>query len=627
MKNYSLVLMLLAFLIIGGLSVQAQQTISQNNSMSIGIGVGITCNENGINTGGGTINDTHFYRYFDLPNDYNIQTGFTVSSVNFGILWFVSGGSGYPITINIYSAEIGEFPDVDMTLQGSATYTATGSELFALIEHDLNAEIPAGEAMVMEMFLPEDETVSLIPGFNLNGDSKPAYISAETCDIPNPVTVASLNPAYEDLAIVFAVKGYSCDPSDVPYLQDFESADVPDIPVCTVIENAGEGNDWEVFSGNNGEFSGKYIKYEADASNDADAWFYTKGINLTGGETYEISYDYGSSSFPESLKVMYGTSQSHESMVYLLAEYLDFSTDENALNDTIEFIPSESGVYYFGFNAFSFADQGEIYVDNILIELLTEENPDFCSIEYPEQLDGGLGDLQQLIVAADFYIEAGTVMDINQFVVHIFGNITDANIYFYEDLGGGMPGDLITSYYSVAPSSQTYVLTNFGYNIYNNVFDLPESIQLDGGSTGKTYWIGLETTAGSEGTSNFWSKSDSFYGYLPYYSNDGGASWAIDTNNMDLAFTLNGECGDLGIKELESFEVAYYPNPVEDVLNLNSEKPIKQAEIISMAGNKVYVFKNPENEKINLDMLNPGIYIVRVILENGQSKSFKIIKK
>lgn len=616
----------ISFFVLATSSVGAQQIITQNNSFSIAIGLGMTCNEGGLSNGNGKTKETHYYRYFDLPNAHGIANGFTVSSVQFGILWFVSGGTGYPITINIYSAEIGDFPNVNQTLQGTATYVSAGNEMFKLVELDLNAEIPAGEAMVMEMVLPEDGVTNIIPGFNQMGDSNPAYISAEFCDLPNPESFETVFADIDNFAIVFVVKGDSCDAVNPPYLENFETAIAPTIPICTAVENTGSGNEWEVFAGVNGEFDGQYLKYTAHETNDANAWFYTRGINLAEGETYEISYDYGSSTSSESLKIAYGLSKNHNEML-VLAEHDEINTSGSVLTNTIAFSPSNTGVYYFGFNAFSSANQGELYVDNISVELISEEDPNQCSVEYEGQINGGLGDLQQLILAADFTVEADTTMEINQFIVNIFGNITDATIYFYKN-ASGMPGELLQAYHSLPPASQTYIGTNFGYLIYENVFEFTEPIQLVGDGSDTTYWVGIETTAGSQGAQNFWEKENSFHGHLPFYSTDGGYSWSVDPNNMDLAFVINGICTDeLGIGHLDLLDFAYYPNPVNDILKIDSQNPIKTVEVFNTLGQIVLKSNQMKDGQINLNQLDAGIYFFRVMLEGNYIETFKIIKK
>src|SRR5690606_1668633 len=85
-----------------------------------------------------------------------------------------------------------------------------------------------------------------------------------------------------------------CDPVNVPYTQDFESAAVPAMPDCTSIENAGNGNNWTTTNTPDNEFTGTYLSYKYHSSNAANAWFYTQGINLTAGTAYKITYEYGS---------------------------------------------------------------------------------------------------------------------------------------------------------------------------------------------------------------------------------------------------------------------------------------------------------------------------------------------
>jgi hypothetical protein len=162
-----------------------------------------------------------------------------------------------------------------------------------------------------------------------------------------------------------------CDPVSVPYSQDFESVTTPAIPICTSIENAGTGNNWKTASPGLYGFTTKCLNYTYNSYNAANAWFFTAGINLTAGTSYRISYNYGSSSttyFPENLKVAYGVSASSTSMTTVLATHTNILTN-SAPSSTVDFTPSTTGIYYFGFNAFSDTDMDNLYVDNISIIL------------------------------------------------------------------------------------------------------------------------------------------------------------------------------------------------------------------------------------------------------------------
>lgn len=159
----------------------------------------------------------------------------------------------------------------------------------------------------------------------------------------------------------------ACGISDVPYFQNFESATVPGLPVCTSIENAGTGNNWKTLSTTSAGFSSKVLNYSYNASNPANAWFFTNGINLTGGAVYQISYRYGNSgtTFPEKLRVAYGTSANSASMATELANHPNVSG--NATTNMVSFTVPSTGVYYFGYNAYSAADQNQLYLDDIAI--------------------------------------------------------------------------------------------------------------------------------------------------------------------------------------------------------------------------------------------------------------------
>ena len=156
----------------------------------------------------------------------------------------------------------------------------------------------------------------------------------------------------------------------IPYSQNMESATVPGLPNCTSIENDGSGNDWDTENNPGNGFTSNTLVYEYSYSYAADAWFYTGAIQMYTGTTYRISFLYGthSTSYIEKLKVNYGTSNTSASMTTNLLDYNSISgtTPQYAYYDFT--VPSD-GVYYFGFNCYSSANQLDLYVDDILIEV------------------------------------------------------------------------------------------------------------------------------------------------------------------------------------------------------------------------------------------------------------------
>jgi hypothetical protein len=185
-----------------------------------------------------------------------------------------------------------------------------------------------------------------------------------------------------------------CEAVDVPYVQTFESAVVPGLPECTTIENAGSGNNWQTTNGSNGQFTGTYLRYGWNSSNNANAWFYTQGINLEEGNSYKVSYEYGSAVgalYAENLGVAYGTENTHTAMT-TIATHEGILSSYNKLTNEVVVTPTASGVYYFGFNAYSPADMFYLVLDNVKVELVGEEGgeePTYCEPE----LDCTDGDL------------------------------------------------------------------------------------------------------------------------------------------------------------------------------------------------------------------------------------------
>src|SRR5690606_34676007 len=90
-------------------------------------------------------------------------------------------------------------------------------------------------------------------------------------------------------------------------------------------------------------------------------------------------------------------------------------------------------------------------------------------------------------------------------------------------------------------------------------------------------------------------------------------------------YTVN--VGQLGINNLNSFDLSYHPNPVKDVLNFNSDKNILNISVYNLAGQEILSNAKLTNKQLNLASLVPGTYVFRVTLEGGKTQTFKIIKK
>ncbi len=161
-----------------------------------------------------------------------------------------------------------------------------------------------------------------------------------------------------------------CGPTGIPYTQDFESATIPGLPICTAIQNAGSGNNWVTANAPGSGFTSKTLRYAYNATNAADAWFFTQGLNLTAGTSYRLTFNYGNNSttYIESMKVNFGTTANATSMTTNIIDYQSI-TGAVLNSSTNDFTPTTTGVYYIGFHAYSIANQFNLHLDDIVVTL------------------------------------------------------------------------------------------------------------------------------------------------------------------------------------------------------------------------------------------------------------------
>jgi hypothetical protein len=100
-----------------------------------------------------------------------------------------------------------------------------------------------------------------------------------------------------------------------------------------------------------------------------------------------------------------------------------------------------------------------------------------------------------------------------------------------------------------------------------------------------------------------------------------------DVNNRAILNANSIKVKDLpvGISEFNESRTTIYPNPATNVLNVISEKEIRNVEIYNVQGQLVKSISDNVNS-IGISELNDGIYFVKIYTENGTA-THKFIKK
>lgn len=174
----------------------------------------------------------------------------------------------------------------------------------------------------------------------------------------------------------------SCAPQNVPFTENFESANTPDLPACTSQITVGFGNNWQTQTWNNSGFSSKVLRNPNPPGETMNSWFFTNGVNLVQGQAYTISYKKGTNNgFTfHNLKATIGSSASIAAMTTILADHVGFAG--NAVTETTSFTVPTSGVYYFGFHGYN-GTSGNLYVDDIVVDVdLSNGDFDLANFSY-----------------------------------------------------------------------------------------------------------------------------------------------------------------------------------------------------------------------------------------------------
>lgn len=196
----------------------------------------------------------------------------------------------------------------------------------------------------------------------------------------------------------------------------------------------------------------------------------------------------------------------------------------------------------------------------------------------------------------------------------VVGTATNFSFIIYDD-NGDLPGTQLATRTGTITGS-TITGNNFGYDFikYTVMFDSPYTF-----SANTKYWIEVTSDAAAweSTTATELGSPDAFY------NDDTSGNWATDDEN----FVFNLICANLAVNDVSNSKVSFYPNPVKDMLTINSKNKIETVHVYNIAGQKMQISSKVNNGQIDMSRLAPGTYIVSAILEGGKNESFKVIKK
>lgn len=174
------------------------------------------------------------------------------------------------------------------------------------------------------------------------------------------------------LAVVpSAIMAQECPEAPAPYYQDFESVTAPELPDCNPLEVIGFGSHWmtDVNPGHGFTSTTLTLPLSPEVTS---PWFFTRGIVLTAGTTYRLSYRYGNDSATdtEMLRTSLATTRNENPQNYIADHSTITGGEPVEFTYTNPITISETATYYIGFNAYSGSNHGSIFVDDIALEEL-----------------------------------------------------------------------------------------------------------------------------------------------------------------------------------------------------------------------------------------------------------------
>jgi M6 family metalloprotease-like protein len=367
-------------------------------------------------------------------------------------------------------------------------------------------------------------------------------------------------------------------PDTVPFFEGFENTSISDLPFGWI--HSSGTTVWRV-SGSITENIEKPVNPRTGTrqmtkrqNSNGNAWAFSRGIQMRAGTTYEVSFWYQAPGWAilnlyDNFKVQIGASRNiigtglNARMAGDTILLVNNQRTGEWTQVTYQFKPTTTGVYYLGFHDITPTGQGSIIaIDDISIEAIPIYN----------------------IVLSETETYTFPAADIN------YTEQTPLSVAITND--GNQPTGALNIALS-GTNANNFVLSetsvvNIAVDNTDN-FTVAPKIELAAGVYTATVTISGENDI---------------------------------LQNFNVSFTVNEISSIADFTENDNQKL--YPNPVQDVLYIETDEVIKHIEIITQSGQIVRTIEGNVNT-IHVSNLPSGIYVIKITSDRGVSTK-RIVK-
>jgi hypothetical protein len=273
---------------------------------------------------------------------------------------------------------------------------------------------------------------------------------------------------------------------------------------------------------------------------------------------------------------------------------------------------------------------GGVYVEGAQVEISAEAVEHY---HFAQWNDGNTDNPRTITVAGDSTFTASFAID--RFTITVesadeaMGTVSESNSYDYGaeiQISATASNGYHFAQWSDGNTDNPRTITVTGDATYiatfapNNYTIVVRSLNEDWGtvSEGGTFPYGTEIQISATPRENY-----AFVAWTDGNTDNPRTITVVADAEYTAAFTWS-----VGIDETAVSEIALFPNPATDILNITSSETISEIEIVNVMGQVVKRIEvNSDNAVCNVEDLTSGVYVVRIHTEGTVVSQRKFVKE